>query len=73
MGAKARSGSKGTLDRKAPQYWLWVTGPEYYLNEDGRDSELLDPALHEDLDGWWTCKKDTRRGDLALLWRKAPR
>jgi RecB family endonuclease NucS len=26
------------------QYWLWVTRPEHYLDENGEDSEFLDPS-----------------------------
>lgn len=55
------------------QHWLWVTGKEYYLEDDGSDRESLDPSSGEDADGWWTCHRDTRRGDLALLWRTKPK
>lgn len=54
------------------RYWLWVTRPAYYLEEDGADSEQLNPAA-EDVGGWWTCHKDTQEGDLVLLWRTQPR
>jgi len=50
------------------QYWLWVTRPDYYLDEDGCDREDLDPTLGADSDGWWTCNKATKEGDLVLLW-----
>lgn len=46
------------------QYWLWVTEPEYYLDGEDHERSRLDLT-----GGWWTCHKDTRRGDLALLWR----
>ena len=64
--------------RKTPrdserQYWLWVTRPEYYLDEDGQDRRDLDPANRSDPGGWWTCNRDTRRGDLVLLWRTSPK
>src|SRR4030067_1244189 len=49
------------------QYWLWVTRPKYYLDDDGAERSLLDPARREDLS--WTCHEDTKKGDLALLWR----
>lgn len=52
---------KGTDER---QYWLWVTGPENYLDDEYQEWSRLDLA-----DAWWTCHKDTRKGDLALLWR----
>jgi len=55
------------------QYWLWVTRPDYYLDEDGNDSEDLDPDSGVDSDGWWTCHKDTKKGDLVLLWRTSPK
>jgi hypothetical protein len=56
----------------ARRYWLWVTHPEYYLDDDGRDREDLDPGDDlsvADVDGWWTCHRDTEVGDLALLYR----
>ena len=55
------------------QYWLWVTRQEYYWDEDGNDREDLDPGSGVDSDGWWTCHKDTKRGDLVLLWRTMPK
>jgi hypothetical protein len=55
------------------QHWVWVTGPEYYANEDGSDREDLDPAVAPDAGGWWTCHRNTRRGDLVLLYRTRPR
>jgi hypothetical protein len=55
------------------QYWLWVTRPEYYLDDDGNDREDLDPTNGNDTDGWWTCHENTQRGDLVFLWRTAPR
>jgi YhcG PDDEXK nuclease domain len=54
------------------QLWLWVTHPQYYLEEDGADRECLDPAV-SDSGGWWTCHRTTQVGDLALLWRTHPR
>jgi len=54
------------------QWWLWVTKPEFYLDEDGKEDPSLDPALCEDSDGWWTCHRDTQAGDLAFLWRTRP-
>jgi hypothetical protein len=55
------------------QYWLWVTRPNVYLDEDGNDRESLDPNSGVDSDGWWTCHKDTKKGDLVLLWRTSPK
>ena len=56
------------------RYWLWVTHPEYYLDEDDSDREALDPGddpyTHPvDVGGWWTCHPDTEQGDLVLLYR----
>lgn len=55
------------------RYWLWVTRPDVYLDEDGNDREDLDPDSGVDSDGWWTCHKDTKKGDLVLLWRTSPK
>jgi hypothetical protein len=51
------------------QYWLWVIRPKYYLDDDGGDRESLDPENNYDPDGWWTCNKATKEGDLVLLYR----
>jgi hypothetical protein len=51
------------------RYWVWVTRPEYYLDEQGHDREDLDPESGVDSDGWWTCHRDTQTGDLVLLYR----
>lgn len=56
----------------AQQYWIWVTRPEFYLDEDGGDREDLSPGI-QDPGGWWTCHRDTKKGDLALLWRTSPK
>jgi 5-methylcytosine-specific restriction endonuclease McrBC GTP-binding regulatory subunit McrB len=37
------------------QYWLWVIRPEYY--------DQVEPATS------WSCHKDTKKGDLILMWR----
>lgn len=55
------------------QYWLWVTCPEYYLDDDGSDRESLDPENNVDSDGWWTCNKETKEGDFVFLWRTTPK
>ena len=55
------------------QYWVWVTTPEYYLEEDGSDREALDPSRQADPGDWWTCHKNTKRGDLVLLYRTKPK
>ncbi len=57
------------------QYWVWVTDPRHYLDEFGNEREDLDPASglypesSADSTGWWTCNKDTKKGDLILLYR----
>jgi len=61
-----KAGNKKNDER---QCWLWVTRPEYYLDDDGSERSELDPSSREDLWGSWTCHKDTKKGDLALLWR----
>ncbi|MEI6103000.1 MAG: tetratricopeptide repeat protein [Methanothrix sp.] len=61
------------LEPNARQYWLWVTRPDYYLDEDGNDREDLDPNSGVASDGWWTCNKGTKEGDLVLLWRTSPK
>lgn len=58
--------NKSTQNRR---YWVWVTRPEYYLDELGNDREDLDPLNNIDNDGWWTCHKNTQKGDLILLYR----
>lgn len=55
------------------QHWLWVTRPQYYLNKFGEDRDDLDPSNNEDTSGYWTCHRNTRRGDLILLWRTRPK
>lgn len=57
---------------RAQQYWLWVTRPEFYFDADGGVSPGLDTSDAGDTGGWWTCHKETRRGDLVLLWRTTP-
>jgi predicted RNA-binding protein with PUA-like domain len=63
----------GKLSAIERQYWLWVTRPKYYLDENGADREDLDPNQTPDAGWWWTCHKDTRRGDLVLVWRTTPK
>lgn len=52
-----------------PQFWQWVTKAEFFLEPDGNEREDLDPAHGSDPGGYWTCHKDTRVGDLILLYR----
>lgn len=56
-----------------PQFWVWVTTPAYYADEDGSDREDLDPSAQSDAGGSWTCHRDTRQGDLILLYRTKPK
>lgn len=51
------------------QYWLWVTTPAHYLDEDGKERADLEPRDYSDTGGWWTCSRHTIKGDLILLWR----
>jgi hypothetical protein len=53
------------------RHWLWVTRPEYYLDLD--DDYRPGPAHEWAESGWWTCHRSTQKGDLAFLWRAAPR
>jgi hypothetical protein len=55
------------------RHWLWVTKPEYYAENDGSDRRDLDPTIAADTGDWWTCHKDTRAGDLILMYRTRPR
>lgn len=62
---------KNNIQQDDRKYWVWVTRPEYYLDEWGNDREDLDPTNNIDSDGWWTCHKNTKKGDLILLYRSA--
>ena len=59
-------------EQSVQNYWVWVTGPDYYFDEDGYDREELDPDSDE---AWftWTCHKDTQPGDLVFLYRTTPK
>ncbi|MCD4728769.1 MAG: EVE domain-containing protein [Pirellulales bacterium] len=46
-------------------FWLWVTKPKYYLEEDGSDRKILEPRSRLS----WTCDRSTHKGDLILLYR----
>lgn len=56
------------VERRA-RHWLWITRPEYYLDESGRPSADLEPAAGFAPSAWWTCSPETRAGDTALLYR----
>lgn len=60
---------KNSNEADERRYWVWITRPEYYLDKWGYDREDLDPENGVDSDGWWTCHRDTQKGDLALLYR----
>lgn len=66
MGQNKLISANQTHERR---YWVWVTRPEFYLNEQGEDRDGLDPENNFDWEWWWTCHKDTKKGDLALLYR----
>lgn len=51
------------------QYWLWITTPDYYLDENGNEREDLEPRDYSDTGGWWTCSRHTTKGDFIFLWR----
>jgi hypothetical protein len=57
----------------ARNYWVWVTKPEFYSEPDGSEPAYLRPEGPVDESGWWTCHKDTKPGDLVVLYRTAPR
>jgi hypothetical protein len=46
--------------------WVWVVGPDCYLDGDGREHPKLTPGAPAMR---WACHRDTRRGDLAVLYR----
>src|SRR4051794_3432421 len=55
--------------------WVWVAGPMYVFEVNGSTpryllpvEELLAEHWAED-NGWWTCHPDTRKGDLAVMYR----
>ncbi len=56
-----------------PRKWVWITSPDHYSEEGGSDRRSLDPGMQSDSGGWWTCHKDTRKGDLVLLYRTKPK
>ncbi len=39
------------------------------MDEWGNERADLDPINNIDNDGWWTCHKNTQKGDLVLLYR----
>ena len=61
----------GKKEELKQTFWLWVTRPEYYTGENDVERDLVE--LNSGIDSDWTCHKDTRKGDLAFLWRTSPR
>lgn len=55
------------------QYWIWVTRPDYYLDDTGNEREDLNPSNEIDVGSWWTCHGNTKIGDLIFLWRTSPK
>ncbi|MEJ7622619.1 MAG: PDDEXK nuclease domain-containing protein [Pyrinomonadaceae bacterium] len=51
------------------RYWVWVADQRSYLDEMGNERADLDPKNKLDNEGWWTCHRDTKKGDLILLYR----
>lgn len=47
-------------------HWVWVVGPDCYLDDDGREHPKLTPGAPPMR---WACHRDTRPGDLAVLYR----
>jgi|ERR1035438_9084869 hypothetical protein len=47
------------------QRWLWVTEPQFWV-------KLRGVQLDHGLPVTWTCDKQARRGDVALLYRVDP-
>ena len=73
---------------KLSPHWIWVTDADSYepLEEDvahllsqsgSKRSNIFYQKVRSTLDsgedGWWTCSRHTRAGDLALLYCKSPR
>lgn len=54
---------------RAAHYWVWVARPDYYLNDDDEDRRDLEPGRSYEQGAPWTCHKDTKDGDLVLLYR----
>lgn len=61
--------SRSDASFRTPQRWLWVAGPDYYLDDDGAERRDLEPDSGFIPDGWWTCAPQTQAGDLVLLYR----
>jgi hypothetical protein len=58
---------------KGRAHWVWSTRPDFYAESDGSDRLDLEPTADHEPAGWWKCDEATRRGDLVLVYRTAPR
>src|SRR5262245_24516446 len=58
---------KAMTEKQERRYWLWVARPQYYLNASGADRPELAPRRQPAT--WWTCHKNTKKGDLVLFYR----
>jgi hypothetical protein len=56
-------------NERDPRHWLWVTAPEYYLDENGAERRDLDPSAGFSPTAWWTCSPETQAGDTPLIYR----
>ncbi|MEN6554252.1 MAG: endonuclease NucS domain-containing protein [Methanobacterium sp.] len=65
-----KTGGRVTIKpREKPHFWQWITQSEFFLESDCSERKDLEPGSSIEPDRWWTCHKDTRAGDLALLYR----
>src|SRR5947209_3222594 len=60
--------------------WVWTTGPFYAFEPDGAERRSLEPVdevdehAYDDEDaGFWTCDKNTKMHDLAVIYRSGAR
>jgi hypothetical protein len=51
------------------RHWLWVAGPDYYLDESQKERPDLESAAGFSPSAWWTCSSQTRAGDTVLPYR----
>jgi predicted RNA-binding protein with PUA-like domain len=54
------------MDTERVGHWVWVVGPDCYLDDDGGEHPKLAPGAPAMR---WACHRDTRPGDLAVLYR----
>ncbi len=60
---------KKIASNQGRKYYLWVTGPDYYLDENGNERKELEPGIEDKEKGWWSCHKATKPGDLIMMYR----